>query len=46
MLNPPHAIVVRLYGRESYIIILLPEMVDLLDLRDVAGLIDRIRHPG
>ncbi len=29
---PPHAIVMRLHGRDSYVVILVPDMADLLGL--------------
>ncbi len=32
LLHPPHAIVMRLHGRDSYVVILIPETVDLLVL--------------
>ncbi len=45
LLYPPHAIVMRLHGRDSYVVILIRETADLLGCR-VAGLVGRIRHPG
>ncbi len=32
LLYPPHAIVLRLHGHESYAVILIPETADLLGL--------------
>ncbi len=32
LLHPPHAIVMGLHGRDSYVVILVPETVDLLGL--------------
>ncbi len=32
LLYPPHAIVMRLHGRDSYVVILIPETMDLLGL--------------
>ncbi len=46
LLYPPHAIVMRLHGRDSYVVILTPETADLLGCREVTGLVGRIRHPG
>ncbi len=43
---PPHAILMRLHGRGSYVVILIPETADLLGLREVAGLVGRIRQTG
>ncbi len=31
-LYPPHAIVMRLHGRDSYVVILIPETANLLGL--------------
>ncbi len=38
---PPHATVLRLHGRDSYVAILIQETVDLLGFRKVAGLVGR-----
>ncbi len=46
LLYRPHAIVMRLHGRDSYVVILILEMADLLGCREVAGLVGRIRDPG
>ncbi len=46
LLYPPHAIVMRLHGRDNYVVILMLETADLLGCREVAGLVGRIRHPG
>ncbi len=32
LLYPPHAIVMRLHGRDSYVVILIPGTADLLGL--------------
>ncbi len=32
LLHPPHAIVMRLHGRDSYVVILISETADLLGL--------------
>ncbi len=32
LLYPPHAIVMRLHGRDSYVVIPIPETADLLGL--------------
>ncbi len=36
----------KLHGRDSYVVILIPETADLLGCGEVAGLVGRIRHPG
>ncbi len=46
LLFPPHAILMRLHGRDSCIVILEPEAADLLGLGEVAGLAGRIHHSG
>ncbi len=47
LLYPPHTIVVRPYGHGvSYVFLLIPEPAGLLDLREVAGQVGRIRHSG
>ncbi len=47
LLYPPHATVIRLHGRGvSYDFLLIPEPAGLLGLREVAGLVGRIRHSG
>ncbi len=35
----------RLHGRDSYVVILIPETASLLGCGEVAGLVGRIRHP-
>ncbi len=37
LIYPPHAIVMRLHGRDIYVVILIPETADLLVYREVAG---------
>ncbi len=46
MLYPSYAIVMRLLGRDSYAVIIIPETADLPGLLEVAGLVGRIRHHG
>ncbi len=50
MLYPPHAKSTRLHGRDvTYVVTLTLEMADLLDLRELTGLVGKIRpglYPG
>ncbi len=45
--HPWHTIVMWVHGRDgSRIVSVIPHTVDLLDMREVADLVGRIRHPG
>ncbi len=45
LLYPPHALVMRLHGRDvSYVVIFIQETADLSGLREVTGLVGGIRH--
>ncbi len=46
LLYPPQAIVMRLHGHDSYVVILIPKTRYLLGLREAADPVGMNRHPG